>query len=330
MPDVAAAVEAGPAGASLLQRLLIDGMAGIAQTQGPPKRVDQRVASAAGGQDAVKHVDAGRHRGDDVLRLADTHEIPRFFGREMGHGRRQRRHHRLRSLPHRESAHRIACKRQRPQRLGTFPAQIALQPPLHDPKQRLIRSAVRGEAAICPAERSPHRVLDCFARRRQRDHMIQLHGDIGANALLNPHRRLGGEFDRAAIEVRAKKGPLLRHPHLLGQAENLKSTAVGERGTTPAHEASDSPCLGDHFLTGAQVEMVGVLQHHAGARLGHPANVDPLDRGRGGHRHEEGCGHRTVGRGEHTSAGPAGAGRLELEGETGLHPGSTGALPIEG
>ena len=64
--------------------------------KGPPGAEGK--APAAGGEDAIKHVDPGADRLDDVGRLPHPHEIPGTIGREPGHGGSERRHHRLGAL----------------------------------------------------------------------------------------------------------------------------------------------------------------------------------------------------------------------------------------
>ena len=49
MPEVAAAVEAGPTGAAFLQGALVAGVAGVAQSNRACKRVDELVPTAARG-----------------------------------------------------------------------------------------------------------------------------------------------------------------------------------------------------------------------------------------------------------------------------------------
>ena len=98
MAEVVAAMPAGGAGTIGLQRPAIAGMPGIAEADRPGEGVDERIAPAAGGEDAIKHVDPGADRLDDVGRLPHPHEIPGTIGREPGHGGSERRHHRLGAL----------------------------------------------------------------------------------------------------------------------------------------------------------------------------------------------------------------------------------------
>ena len=134
--------------------------------------------------------------------------------------------------------------------------------------------------------------------------MVELHRDVGADPLLDPHRSLGSERDGASIDVRAEVRPLLGHLHLLGEAENLKPTAVGEHRPIPPHERCDPAGRPDHLLAGTQMKVVGIGQHHARAGAGDPPDVDPLDRRRRRHRHEQWRGDRPPGGDERPGPGP--------------------------
>jgi hypothetical protein len=105
----------------------------------------------------------------------------------------------------------------------------------------------------------------------------------------------------------------------------------------------------DHLLTGTEMEVIGIGEHHTSASAGDAPDVNALHRRRGRHRHEERRGDRAVGRDERPGAGAVG-GRLQCP----LHrrdcfpfpgsivvvhasavpfrphqPGSAGALPMQ-
>ena len=137
-------------------------------------------------------------------------------------------------------------------------AEIGIEPPLHDAKQGLIGALVSDAAALRPADRAFHRVGDGIPIGGESDDMVELHRDVGADPLLDAHRRLRREGDRPAVEMRAEERPLLGHLHLLGEAEHLKPTTVGEHRPTPSHEPRDSAGRLDDLLAGAEVEVVGI------------------------------------------------------------------------
>ena len=134
--------------------------------------------------------------------------------------------------------------------------------------------------------------------------MVELHRDVGADPLLDAHRRLRREGDRPTVEMRAEERPLLGHLHLLGEAEHLKPTTIGEHRPVPSHEPRDAAGRLDDLLTGAEVEVVGIGQHHSGASAGDSPDVDPLHRRGRCHGHEQRGGHRSAGGDERAGPGP--------------------------
>ena len=67
-------------------------------------------AAGARRQDAIEHVDAALHRADDVLRLADAHEIARPVAGQRRHGLVEHAEHRLLPLADRKAADGIAVE----------------------------------------------------------------------------------------------------------------------------------------------------------------------------------------------------------------------------
>ncbi len=83
-------------------------MFGIAQVD--LAETGEGLAMAAGSrrQHAVEHVDAARHRFENVLRRADTHEIARVIGGEMRNGVLDGLQHQLLAFADRQSTDGIA------------------------------------------------------------------------------------------------------------------------------------------------------------------------------------------------------------------------------
>ena len=65
--------------------------------------------------------------------------------------------------------------------------------------------------------------------------------------------------------------------------------------------------IGHDPLPGLQVQVVGVGEHHLGARIGQLAGGHALHGGQGAHRHEPRRGDRAMGRVKATAAGPCAA-----------------------
>ena len=55
---------------------------------------------------------------------------------------------------------------------------------------------------------------------------------------------------------------LIRHLPHLSQAEDLKSSTVGQDRSLPVHETMQATHLGNDFRAGAQSQMIRVGQHH--------------------------------------------------------------------
>ena len=98
----------------------------------------------------------------------------------------------------------------------------------------------------------------------------------------------------------------------VAQAEALKASAVGQDGAAPAHEAVEAAQLLYHLHARAQVEMVGVAEHHRGAHGPQVPGVYPLDRALRGDRHEGRRAEVSVGGVEHPRPGIAVL-RLDVE-----------------
>ena len=79
--------------------------------------------------------------------------------------------------------------------------------------------------------------------------------------------RSGVNLQCRPIDVGAKRDAIFGHFGALGQAEDLKSAAVGQDRPRPPHELVQAAESGDRLFAGAQSQMVGVGQHDLGTRL---------------------------------------------------------------
>ena len=151
-------------------------------------------------------------------------------------------------------------------------------------------------------------------RVRQSHDVVQHHRHVAAQLLLNGHRPLGRKGHQPAVDVRAKDGLLFRHLDKMGQAEQLKSAAVGQDRSVPAHEAMQAAEGGHRLFAGPQGKMIGVAEDHfrpGGAEL---FNFEPLDAGLGADGHKGRHLHGAVRRRKDRPAGRrAGIGVQELE-----------------
>src|SRR2546430_4477731 len=81
------------------------------------------VARIARRQHAVEHVDAARDRLHEVLRLADTHEIPRAVGGQRGRHARGELEHRRLGLADGEAADGVAVEAESHRALDGLPSE---------------------------------------------------------------------------------------------------------------------------------------------------------------------------------------------------------------
>ena len=98
----------------------------------------------------------------------------------------------------------------------------------------------------------------------------------------------------AAVDVAAKVGAVLAQFAQRAQAENLKAAGIGEHRSRPGHELVQATRLLQEFLTGSQVEMVGVAQNDGGIHLEQIASFQGFDAGTGADGHEDGSGNLSV------------------------------------
>ena len=64
----------------------------------------------------------------------------------------------------------------------------------------------------------------------------------------------------------------------LRQRKNLETTRVSEHGTVPLHEFVQAAHVADKFVTGTQVEMIGVAQNKRGVDVLEMLRRESLDR----------------------------------------------------
>jgi hypothetical protein len=122
----------------------------------------------------------------------------------------------------------------------------------------------------------------------------------------------GGEAVLRAVDVALEGHAILIDLAVIAQGEDLETARVSQHGVRPVHELVQTAHLGYQAVAGAQVQVVGVGEHQAGADffelLGVTALTVPA------HRCESRSGDRPVRGVEYASAGAPLPG-LNLEGE---------------
>ena len=300
-----------------VQRVLILGEAGVLQVQRAIPGPGLAVASGAGRQDAVEHVHAAIDRLDQIDRLAHAHQIAgAVLGQELG---RVIQHlaHGLMAFAHGQAADGVAVEADFLKLFGRLTAQVFEGRTLLDAEQSLVLTLAEPRLGPrAPADRQLHRPAGRVLLRRIGDALVQLHGDVGPDAV---GLDLDGAFRRqdvfGAVDVAGEGDGLLLHLGNPGQGHDLKTARVGQDRLVPAHE-SVQPAQALHpFGTGAQHQVIGVAQQDVGAGRLDLIHRHRLDRGGGADGHEGG-GADVAARGlQHAGAGAAfGSGDLIREG----------------
>ena len=224
-------------------------------------------------------------------------------------------------FPDRQAADGVARKVHGHQRVGRSRAQAGIGAALDDAEQGLARPGEVREgalAALGPGERAVDGALDLLARGGQRDALVELHLDVGAEQALDLDGALGREQMRGPVDVRLEGDALVGDLPELGEAHDLEAAGVREDGTVPAHEVVQAAEPGDALGAGAQHQVVGVGEHDIDAGGPQLVGGDGLDGRRGAHGHEGRRADVSARRGDLAEAGAA-VGLEEGEGEAVRH-----------
>ena len=130
--------------------------------------------------------------------------------------------------------------------------------------------------------------------------------------------RSGVQAHARAVDLGAEARAVVVDRALIAEAEDLVAARVGQDRPVPAHEAVQAAELRDDLLARAQVQVVGVGEHHLGAERAQRRRRDAAHRRARADGHEGRRLHLAVGRLEDPGAGARARGAvLYLEGETG-------------
>ncbi len=115
--------------------------------------------------------------------------------------------------------------RPRPGRFRTRPAPAAVGHRASGPPTRAFA-----------ARRQPRRRVRCIGA----DQVVQDHGDVTAERLLDGDRALRGEAHDRSIEVRGERHPVVVHGSQVAEAEDLVAAGVGQDRSVPGHEGVET------------------------------------------------------------------------------------------
>ena len=173
--------------------------------------------------------------------------------------------------------------------LNALETQIEMHPALHDAEQRLVCAMMRGQTALGPFPRELSRSLDSTLFRGIAHALVELHGNVRSDALLNSHVVFGRPAMFAAIVVeRLEVHSISIGLHHVVEAEQLETARVGEHGAVVIHELLHATRLFDDIDAGTHVQVIGVRKHNLGVQLVKTARRDALDRSMRTDGHEHG------------------------------------------
>ena len=177
------------------------------------------------------------------------------------------------------------------------------------------KTSCPGALALAPGPetRSADGVLELLARDARGRADVQAHRDVGAEVGLDPRDGLGREAGgRAVVDGAERDALVVRFENRVAQREDLVAAGVGQDRAVPPHEAVQPAGLGDQFVSGAEVQVVGVAEQDRGPRRAHLVRVERLDGRLRPDWHERGRRDLAMGGPEHAGARGA-VGRSDRE-----------------
>ena len=134
--------------------------------------------------------------------------------------------------------------------------------------------------------------------------LIKGHGDIRTQIGLDAHTLFRPHEDSPSVDMRGKGHALLLDFPEPGQGEDLKTAAVGEHRSVPLHEAVQTAHLPHQFISGPEMEVVGIRQLDLTAQFLQVVGRDrTLDGALGSHVHKHRRLDNAVGRCQNAPAG---------------------------
>jgi hypothetical protein len=95
--------------------------------------------------------------------------------------------------------------------------------------------------------------------------LVESHDDVGAESDLDVDGMFGGEEVRTPVEVRAELNAIVRDFAERAEGEDLEAAGVSEHCARPADELVQAAHAANEFVTGTEIEMVGVAEDDFGA-----------------------------------------------------------------
>ena len=94
------------------------------------------------------------------------------------------------------------------------------------------------------------RFLDVRTRRAREDRLVEGHGDVRAERLLDPDRGLGRQPMRRPVDVAPERDAVVVDHAEVAERDDLEPAGVGEDRPVPAHEPMQPAEAGDPLMAG--------------------------------------------------------------------------------
>ncbi|GAV35157.1 hypothetical protein ROTAS13_02829 [Roseomonas sp. TAS13] len=260
----------------------------VPQVHHAARGIGPRGAAGARRDHAVEHVDAAPDGADDVGGRADAHQVARLVPGQQRRGDVEGGEHHLLPLADREAADRIALEADPRQRPHAFGAQAGIDAALHDAEEAVAGAGHEGLAAAGGPEHGlAHGPRSLLLRGGEGGALVQAHGDVGIQQVLDLDGTLGREAVLGAVDMRMEGDAVGIHLPQLAQRHDLEAAGIRQDRAGPVHHAVQPAQAADALRAGAQHQVIGVAQDHAGAGGAHRVGGHRLHRAGGAHGHED-------------------------------------------
>jgi hypothetical protein len=270
------------------------------------------VAGAAGGVNAVKHINALANHFEKLGGRSKSHRVAGFVLRKEGFGVLDGGEHFVFRFTDRDSADGVSVEIEIDEFAGGLLPEIGIDASLNDSEVELSTGSTDGLvgfnpllAALSPSGGEVGGFLGILAFTRVGRAFIKKHRDVRAEDALDLHTLFRAEHHAGAVEVALKLHSLLRDLADFGKRPDLEAARIGEHGAVPGREVVEAAKGADDIGARAQPEMIGVPKNDLGIHHDEVIRMERLDRALGANGHKNRGLDDAVGSREATAAGLA-------------------------
>jgi hypothetical protein len=152
--------------------------------------------------------------------------------------------------------------------------------------------------------------------------LVEAHGDVGIEQVLDLHAARGRQAMVAAVDMAAEGHAIRVHLPKAREAHHLEPAGIGQDGSVPVHHPVQPAEPRDALGARAQHQVIGIAEHHPRAGGAHGIRRHRLHRARGADRHEHRRRHLAMRRHQRARArGAIGGGELPMQRHAPSSPG---------